>query len=908
MHPFFIRCKNKTINRRWQKKLLLIAFGFICFTTHAQVMPTNSTYAQAEKYFNDKKYFEAAQLYEKYLSAEEPPPAVTDPFAVSKRGKEKASTKNVTRQEALFYLAESHRLTHDFNQAEKWYKEVIALPDHNPLAEYWYGVTLRTNQKFEEAFHVLTTFVETYPNEDEWKESAKLELSNLQFIKGQEENQTVNVFVRPEINEKNKSAYALVVPGAKAVAFTSIYVDSAAMRKGKYAYFARLYSSVESRTIMDSMQMLQIQSQKGYHEGLATFTNEGRTMFFTRWTDKKGKRISDLYRSDKTASGWSKPEKLGAPFNLPGFNSTQPFITPDKKYMLFSSNRPGGSGNYDIWYAPLDSSLSATEAINFGKSINTSGDDMSPYYHQNTQNLVFSSNGRTGMGGFDIYAAQGEIPASQWQSVVNPGSPVNSPKDDMYFISTDDDELWKNGWFSSDRGSDCCLEVFAFNRDNEQHITGIVIDRVTGHPIPGATITLKDVGKENGEETIAITDKDGHYHFDLTDTKKIQIEANNPGFDSVTGEYNIGIKTGRDSLTVDTMFLTETRKNPDVDLTGTDPPDSTNGEIHDPDVGKPPPDHDPDVGKPPPIHDPDLDKFIGDINRQMIHFDFRKSDIKEKYYPYLDSIVSIMERYPSLKIEMGGHTDGLGTNEFNGLLGQDRVQAVVQYIVNKGIDADRVTGTSYGETLPIASETRNGLDDPRGRFMNRRVEFRIVRSESAIPPFVDNSAGQNALQRTSDELSVKGSRKSPDRDESEREMTSRERRKTGNPVERRLLNYDASEFATTVHYSFDKAVINSSYYRSLDTLAQLMLESPSLRLLVNGYTDSKGSAAYNLQLADERVKSCINYLVKKGVDRARIEGEAYGECCPVAEEIVNGKDDRKARWLNRRVEFRWLKE
>lgn len=900
MYNFFIYRKNKPISRRRQKKLLLFAFVFISYASQAQVLFTNSTYAQAEQYFHDKKYFEAAQLYEKYLSAEEPPPAVTDPFAVSKRGKEKVSKTQITRQEAIFNLAESHRLTHDFNQAEKWYKEAIALPDHNPLAEYWYGVTLRTNQKYEEALEVLTTFVATYPNEDEWKENARLELSNLQFIKEQASNQTINVFIRPEINERNKSAYALVVPDAKSVAFTSIYVDSAAMRKGKYAYFARLYSSVESRTIMDSAQMLPIESQKGFHEGLAAFTNEGRTMFFTRWTDKKGKRVSDLYRSDKTPNGWTKPEKLGAPFNLPGYNSTQPYITPDKKYLLFSSNRPGGSGNYDIWYAVLDSNLSATEAINFGTAINTSGDDMSPYYHQNTHNLVFSSNGRTGMGGFDIYAAEGEIPAMQWQPVINPGSPVNSPKDDMYFISTDEDVLWKTGWFSSDRGSDCCLEVFAFRRDNEQHITGIVIDRVSGHPIPGATITLKDLGKTDAEEAVAVTDKDGRYHFDLTNTKKVEIEANKPGYDSATGDYAIEIKTGRDSLKVDTMFLTETRlNNPDVDLTGTDPPDkSASGEIFDPDVGKNPREE----------FDPDLEKSIGTINKQMIHFDFRKSDIKEKYYPYLDSIVSIMEKYPSLKIEMGGHTDAFGTDEFNGQLGQERVEAVIRYMVGKGIDADRVTGTSYGETLPIASETRNGVDDPRGRYMNRRVEFRIVKSESAIPSIADNRSGQSTFRQPTEELSVKKNRKFLDNDESQGSVNSKGRRNSESAEERRMANYNASEFATTVHYSFDKAIINSSYYRSLDTLAQLMLESPSLRLLVNGYTDSKGSDAYNLQLADERVKSCINYLVKKGVERERLTGEAYGECCPVAQETVNGRDDRKARWLNRRVEFRWLKE
>ncbi|RYF92422.1 MAG: OmpA family protein, partial [Chitinophagaceae bacterium] len=117
-----------------------------------------------------------------------------------------------------------------------------------------------------------------------------------------------------------------------------------------------------------------------------------------------------------------------------------------------------------------------------------------------------------------------------------------------------------------------------------------------------------------------------------------------------------------------------------------------------------------------------------------------------------------------------------------------------------------------------------------------------------------------------------------------------------------------SEFAIIVHYSFDKSVINNSYYRSLDTLAQILEADPSLKLVVNGHTDTRGSDAYNNRLANERVQSCIRYLQNRGIAVDRLTGNAYGECCPVADEKVNGKDDPKARWQNRRVEFKWLME
>ncbi|HMF73271.1 MAG TPA: hypothetical protein VK616_17445, partial [Flavitalea sp.] len=499
MFNFFNHRKNKPIHWRPHHVVLLIVFVFTGAIVQAQRLFPNSVYVQAEQYFQEKKYFEAAQLYEKYLTDDKHIKGVSDPFLVRKRGKDTITEKKTPRQDATFNLAESYRLTHDFKQAEKWYEEAIALPDHNPLSEYWYGVTLRSNEKFEKAFEVLTTFVETYSPEDKWKENARHELNNLQFIKEQANKKTVPLFIRPEINERNKSAYALVIPDKKTFAFTSIYVDSAAIKKGRYAYayFARLYTSVASRTIMDSALILPIESQKGYHEGLASFTNDGQTMIFTRWANKDGARISALYRCFKINDGWSKPEKLGAPFNIEGTNSTQPFITEDQKFILFSSNRPGGSGSYDIWYAPVDGNLSAVEATNMGSAINTGGDDMSPYYHQQTNKLVFSSNGRIGMGGFDIYSAAGDISTSQWEAVSNPGSPINSSKDDLYFISTDEETLWRTGWFSSDRNSDCCLEIFAYRQDNSQYVSGVVIDKVSRLPIPGAIITLKDPSKED---------------------------------------------------------------------------------------------------------------------------------------------------------------------------------------------------------------------------------------------------------------------------------------------------------------------------------------------------------------------------------------------------------------------------
>jgi OmpA-OmpF porin, OOP family len=588
-----------------------------------------------------------------------------------------------------------------------------------------------------------------------------------------------------------------------------------------------------------------------------------------------------LFRAYKTDKGWSKPEKMGAPFNVDGANSTQPFITKDQKYIIFSSNRAGGYGKYDIWYAPLNDSLAPAKAINMGSTINTSEDDMSPFYHQATQKLVFSSNGRTGMGGFDIYSSTGDLATDQWEQVTNAGIPINSSKDDLYFIGTDDDHLWKNGWLSSDRNSSCCLEIFAFNQLSSQLFAGVVIDKVSRHPIPGAIITLKDLSTaSNDPAPVAIADSNGRYHFNLVNTKNIEVKAGKAGYDSVTASYTIEGKPGLDSTVADTIMLSATRLyDPDVVRTGTDPPEKAK-------TGKkyePPPEDDPGEE-----YDPDVAALIGTMNNQLIHFDFDEAIIQEKYFSFLDSVIDLMNMYPSLKIQIGGHTDAFGTPTYNERLGQDRTEACIRYLVNGGIAANRLSGTSFGATTPIAQETIYGKDNTSGRQMNRRVELRFVEPQSKV---------SGSVNRLSDKQTVQ----SP--------MAVVPQAQTTTQPETSITTEEGTnEFSIIVHYSFDKAVINNSYYRSLDTLAEMMQASPSMKLMVNGHTDTRGSDEYNLQLADERVKSCIRYLVKKGIAKDRLTGNAYGECCPIAQETVNGKDDPQARWMNRRVEFSWLKE
>ncbi len=158
-------------------------------------------------------------------------------------------------------------------------------------------------------------------------------------------------------------------------------------------------------------------------------------------------------------AGWSEPVPADAVINAEGANAQQPFVMPDGKYLLYASDKPGGYGGFDLYAAELGPDGKPKRSFNLGSTINTSGDEQAPYYHAASGTLVFSSNARIGMGGFDFYYSKGTI--DKWEEPVNFGYPVNSVKDDIYFVSRGGAKnILEDVFLSSDRMAECCLEMF----------------------------------------------------------------------------------------------------------------------------------------------------------------------------------------------------------------------------------------------------------------------------------------------------------------------------------------------------------------------------------------------------------------------------------------------------------------
>ncbi|HRQ51272.1 MAG TPA: OmpA family protein, partial [Agriterribacter sp.] len=370
-----------------------------------------------------------------------------------------------------------------------------------------------------------------------------------------------------------------------------------------------------------------------------------------------------------------------------GSNSAQPFITTDGKYLLFSSNREGSIGKYDIWYASLDSNFNALLVTNAGNIVNTAGDEMAPSYHQTSRTLLFSSNGHVGMGGYDIFSAKGDFQLSNWNKPVNAGKPINSSKDDLYFISTDEDNLWNTGWLSSDRATDCCLELFAVRQDNAQFISGSVTDCSSSRPLAGVALTIKD--PKDGKVLLRQqTGSDGNYSFGLKNSSRFEITAEKEGYHTANESYKVYFDTGADSVSNNNICLSLIT---------------------------------------PPVTDAEGYKLSESAT--LAKFAFNQSALGNTSFHELDSLAALMHQFPSLIIEVGGYTDGRGSEAYNLRLAQKRVDACIGYLVKKGISKKRLVGKAYGECCPLEPEKINGKDNPSARERNRRVEYRVVRSE-----------------------------------------------------------------------------------------------------------------------------------------------------------------------------------
>lgn len=660
------------------KKILFI-FGSLLTVGIAEAQFVQDYLRAADDYYRKGDYYSAAQYYEKYFGTNKDGKTTAGyrPYVIQGSSKKSARAVTTTREEALFKAAESYRQLSYHEKAEPFYKEVVSLDKTKyPLAIYHLATTQRALGKYAEAEASFAEFLGVYTTNDTYTESAKREIANLKFIQQELGKKDLNLYTVNALGGAVKDTGSFYAPVW--VDGSTLLITSTKPEGNEKQYLNRVYSANYSNGEISALQKLDLQQPGETHQGVAAMTPDGKVMFLTRWHTADGKKVAQLYRSVRNGDSWSAPTAV-ASLNEGGANSQQPFVTADGKYLLYSSDRPGGMGGFDIWYAELDAKGNPSKSVNMGAAVNTKYDEQAPFYHEPSSTLVFSSNGRVGMGGFDFFFSKGTI--GNWQEPKNFGYPVNSIKDDLYFVSRGNAKnILGDVLLSSDRDAACCLQLFSLKKAIPvKQIEGVVVACDTKEPLANATVTIVD---ENNQTVFnQKTDASGRYHLTLDEFQPLNATATFEGYHPGTLQFNE--PSEEDALTLN---------NPAICL--------------------------------------ERIPVVGTVEvLENVYFEFNKATLLDESQASLDKLVDMLNRNPNMVIEIGGHTDSKGNDSYNQKLSEARAKSVVDYLVGKGIDRSRLQAKGYGESQPVAPNTNpDGSDNPAGREKNRRTEFKVLQN------------------------------------------------------------------------------------------------------------------------------------------------------------------------------------
>jgi peptidoglycan-associated lipoprotein len=380
-------------------------------------------------------------------------------------------------------------------------------------------------------------------------------------------------------------------------------------------------------------------------EGASSLNLKGNTLYFTRcMVNKKQILGCKIFFAERKGVSWDVPVEVMIKGSVDSTSIGHPSISDDETSLYFSANLPGGYGQRDIWMIKRDKKSTPwkPEPINLGSEINTPGNEVFPYIRNNGK-LYFSSDYLIGMGGLDIFEATPDTKTGKYK-VVNMKYPINSDADDFGIIFEGEAE---RGYFSSNRkGGKGGDDIYMFYLPPlEFTVKGFIKDCKSEEPIVGAKLTLKG---SDGSNLEGLSEADGSYKFTLNANTDYQILASKEKFlNGNAGESTKGL---------------EENKEFNVDIC--------------------------------------LESIKEPIELPNIEYDLGKWDLRPESMVSLDKLVETLNNNPNIVIELGSNTDFRSDDKFNLDLSQKRAQSVVNYLIEKGIESDRLIAKGYGETKP----------------------------------------------------------------------------------------------------------------------------------------------------------------------------------------------------------------
>ncbi|WP_281323158.1 OmpA family protein [Flavobacterium aestivum] len=643
-------------------KINNIVYSLILSTLFFKGFAQKTTLAKADKNYDRYAYVDAIDNYEK----------------VAAKG---------YRDEKMFQkLGNAYYFKAELPKALKWYERLFTInPEQEPEYCYRYAQALKSTGDYAKADQMLEKFNAKNASD----KRAVLFTENKNYLEEIKANsgrfQVVDAGVNSEFSD-----YGSSILGEKLVFASARDTGGVSKKVFKWTnqFFTNLYSSeMKSDGEMGKPELFDKKINSKFNESTAIFTQDGKTMYFTRNNYLEGKRGKDankntllkLYRASLNKVGeWVDVIEL--PFNSNEYSLAHPALSPDEKTLYFASDMPGTLGQSDLFRVKIDADGKYGRPENLGPEINTEGRETFPFVSGDNE-LYFATDGRPGLGGLDIYVAKIDLNGS-FYGVQNVGGPINSNQDDFaFFINSKN----RNGFFTSNReGGKGFDDIYRFVENKkltcEQTLSGIVTDLDSGQILAGAKLTLLDNEFKPLQEIVS--DEKGYYSFSVDCGKIYYLRSAKDEYQTKEEKVKTRIRSGNKDFPV---MLEKRIKQIAV---GTD--------------------------------------LAKTLNIPIIYFDLDKSTIRKDAAFELAKVLVVMQDFPEMKIEVRSHTDSRQTASYNEKLSDKRAKATVAWLVKNGVDSTRIIGKGYGESQ-LVNHCSDGVKCTEEEHQaNRRSEFIIV--------------------------------------------------------------------------------------------------------------------------------------------------------------------------------------
>ncbi|WP_157593119.1 OmpA family protein [Rufibacter tibetensis] len=634
--------------------------------------------SKADKHYNNFDYALALDEYKKSLDKGQPSLHVTE------------------------RIAHCYRLINQPGSAQFWYRQALGFPGAAPINLYYYANACRQNGEYTIAKHNYLRFADQVPD----RRDEALKLARACDLAMSWIDRPLGIDVVPD--STLNTTFADFSP----VFYRDGLVFSSDRGRGHNAsdqkvygwtgtpYLQLYYADRKGPSSWGNIKPMEKNINTQFHNAISTFSPDFNEVFFTRTKQVKNRVLPEELRSESNWQRYSKKDEFinrleiysgtfskgkwqdvkAFPFNQgESYSVGHPALSPDGQILYFVSDMPGGHGQTDIYFSERQKDGNWSTPVNAGPTINTSGKEVFPVVHADGT-LYFSSDGHIGMGGLDIFSAEGS--RASWTNIENLYYPFNSPRDDFGLIYEKDG---KSGYLSSNReGDEGSDNIYRFKpTEIPCKLAGVTYVRVPSRNGRARQVPLGEVNLEvivNGDTSSPMqyeSDANGRFLFAVNANQTYTIRGSKKGYLTRTFHVMPDCRKVTDTIQIEMVLDRDTPNRP--------------------------------------------------IVLENIYYDLDKHTLRPESIVELDKVVGMLRDNPTIKIELSAHTDSRETHKYNMMLSQLRAASAVKYIISQGIDPKRVVDKGYGETK-LLNRCKDGVPCSEDEHqLNRRTEFKIIK-------------------------------------------------------------------------------------------------------------------------------------------------------------------------------------